>query len=193
MRKIVLLSVIFMSAFCLTGCINNQAINTLNESAKGLLEKGDAQGAVCRLESSLELDNTKYQTRYNLGVAYIQLGDLERAKENLERVIEMKSDYPDAYYSLGVAYENSAYNIINQVAQIALDSDVSDQNEDTALSDDKKENVIAELNEAIKYYNIYVEKSNDKESVEEVKNQIGNIQRTIEKYQVEAEDEESSN
>ena len=191
MRKIVLLSAIFMSAFCLTGCINNQAINTLNESAKGLLERGDAQGAVCRLESSLELDNTKYQTRYNLGVAYIQLGDLDRAKENLERVIEMKKDYVDAYYSLGVAHENTAYNIINKVAQVALDSDITEDNEDTALSDEEKENAISELNEAVKYYNIYIERSKDTEGVEEVKNQIGNIQKTIEKYQVESESEES--
>lgn len=188
MKKLILFSAIFMSAFCLTGCVNNQAVNTLNESAKALLEKGDAQGAVCRLESSLELDDTKYQTWYNLGVAYIEYGDLERAKENLEHVIEMKSDFADAYYSMAVVYENSAYSVINKKAQVALDLDEENQNEET-LSDEEREDSIFKLNEAIRYYDIYTEKSKDKESIEEVRNQIGNLQKTIEKYQINSEEE----
>ena len=182
MKKLSLFLSIICAAVLTTGCINNKAIQTLNDSAKALMEKGDSQGAVCRLESSLELDSTRYETRYNLGVAYISLNNLESAKENLEQVIKMKPDFSDAYYSLGVVHENLAYNILNKIAQIALDNEVQSEESETLLSDEEKEQAINELNEAIKYYNSYVEQSSDKEGVEEVQNQIGNIQKTIEKY-----------
>ena len=71
--------------------------------ANEFMQKGDYESAMNRLQASLDLDSTMYQTYYNLGVAAINAGKFEKAVEALEDGIKIKPDYSDFYYSLGVA------------------------------------------------------------------------------------------
>ena len=88
MKKLTLfLAILFVSVLC-SACINNIAIQELNNKAQELMQKGDIQGAISRLESSVDLDGTIFETRYNLGVAYISAQEFKKAQTQLEEAIE---------------------------------------------------------------------------------------------------------
>ena len=94
------------------------------------MQKGDYESAMSRLQASLDLDATMYQTYYNLGVAAINANKYEKAIEALESGIKINPDYADFYYSLGVA-------------QIGLADDIYEMAEvqETASADTEKDEV----------------------------------------------------
>lgn len=117
MKKILLLLTILFVSVITTACINNLAIQELNNKAAAYMDKGDTETAICRLKSSLDLDDEVFQTHYNLGVAYNSIGKYEEAVNELNKVISLKPDFVDAYYTVAVAKESLAdnlYDLINQ-------------------------------------------------------------------------------
>ena len=94
-----------------TACINNLAVQELNSKAVKYMDNGDSETAICRLKSSLDLDNEIYQTHYNLAVAYNNVGQYEEAIVELNKVLELKPDFYDAIYTLAVAKEAIAFKI----------------------------------------------------------------------------------
>ncbi len=184
MKKIIISS-IFCGLF-LTGCIDNSAIQKLNESAGKYLQQSEPSKAVCRLESSLELDPNIYETRYNLGVAYIELKDYKNAISNLDEALKLKNDSPNAYYTLGVAHEGLGYEILNKNSH----DDFAEGEADDfyqKLSDDEISEGVQALNQAINSYKTYLEKNPSADDKENVENQISSIENTIKKYQKEEE------
>ena len=109
MKKLVLLITILFVSVLTTACINNFAVQELNNKAKESLQNGDSETAICRLKSSLDLDSNMYETHYNLAVAYISAKKYDEAIESLSTVLKLKPDFSDAYYSLGVANEEKAF------------------------------------------------------------------------------------
>ena len=66
MKKfLVLVSILMASLFC-TACINNLAIQELNQMGKNYLDKGDYNNAISRFQSSVDLDENVFESRYNL-------------------------------------------------------------------------------------------------------------------------------
>ncbi len=120
MKKILLLTTILLVSVFSTSCINNAAIQTLNDNAQDFIQKGDYKSAISRLESSLDLDPNILETRYNLAVAYISDEQYDKAKDNLLEATLLKPEFADAQYSLGVTLEYIAYDILDG------DSDGSD-------------------------------------------------------------------
>lgn len=104
-------SVLFIAVVS-TACINNMAVQELNNKAAEYMQKGDYESAMNRLQASLDLDSTMYETYYNLGVAAINANKYEKAIEALEGGIKIKPDYADFYYSLGLAQTSLADEII---------------------------------------------------------------------------------
>ncbi|MCD8024991.1 MAG: tetratricopeptide repeat protein [Candidatus Gastranaerophilales bacterium] len=100
------------SFFC-SACINNFAVQELNQIGKEYLDKGEYDSAIARFQSCLDLDENIFETRYNLGVAYIGKKDYENAILNLKRAIELNPASGDAYYSLAVALEGDGVNLNN--------------------------------------------------------------------------------
>ena len=163
-----------------TACINNMAIKELNDKAESYLDKGDTEAAICRLKSSLDLDNEIYQTHYNLAVAYNTIGNYNGAIEEANKVLELKQDFFDAYYLIAVAKEAIAYEALGDAAEGEMPSleAISDFNTkaqdaiDTynkylvnvpnAIETDKINSKIAELNNKIKEYTEYYDKNFDK-------------------------------
>ena len=124
-------SVLFIAVIS-TACINNIAVQELNNKAAEYMEKGDYESAMDRLQASLDLDATMYETYYNLGIASINAKKYEKAIEAFEGGIKIKPDYSDFYYSLGLAQ--------NDLAEEILESSVSDQEEDID-QEPKKEDI----------------------------------------------------
>ena len=112
MKKIILLITILFISVISTACINNLAVQELNNKAKEYMEKGETEKAISRLRSSIDLDTSIFETHYNLGVALIQAKDYEEAVNALKNATNLKPDFADSYYSLAIAYEGLADGII---------------------------------------------------------------------------------
>ena len=187
MKKAILLGVILFVSIISTACINNFAVQELNNKAKVYLEKGDFDNAISRLKSSIDLDSTIFETHYNLGIAYTQAGKYSDAIETFKNAIKLKPDFADTYYSLGVAQENFAKGIIDGELNIEGQSKkekgeaLNESYINTAVNLTPEEHLkINELyTEAIFAYTKYLEKGKDVADKKDVESKIEylNIQK----------------
>lgn len=189
MKKLTLfLAILFVSVLC-SACINNIAIQELNNKAQEFMQKGDIQGAISRLESSVDLDGTIFETRYNLGVAYISAQEFKKAQTQLEEAIKIKPEFADSYYSLAVAKESDALKILeedenDQTNTEPQTAETQDGETDGLknISEEEAKYLVDTLNSSTELYKKYLElkpQSNDKEEVEA---QINYLEETISKY-----------
>ena len=191
-KALLLVSILTISVFS-TACINNFAVQELNNKAKVFMEQGDYTAAIERLKSSIDLDDTVFESHYNLAVAYTQAEDYLNAISAYEKAISLKSDFADAYYSLAVAQESlasaikSGEYIANETGNIVKAQD--DLNQDTVSVEDtedvelektlspeaqKAENDM--LTAALANYNKYLESAPEAGDAEDVKNKIKSIE-----------------
>lgn len=112
MKKALMIASVLFIAVISTACINNIAVQELNNKAAEYMQKGDYESAMNRLQASLDLDSTMYETYYNLGVAAVNAHKYDKAIEALEGGIKIKPDYPEFYYSLGIAQTELADEIL---------------------------------------------------------------------------------
>lgn len=183
MKKIILLITILFVSVISTACINNLAVQELNNKAKEYMEKGETDKAISRLRSSIDLDTSIFETHYNLGVALIQAKDYEEAITSLKNAVNLKPDFADSYYSLAIAYEGLADKIISGVDKESL---VSDENpiieEKINLTESQKIEVVELLNAAIHNYNQYLVKKPEEKNNGKVEEQINYINKQILEY-----------
>ncbi len=174
MKKILLLFTILSFSVITTACINNLAIKELNNKAESYLDKGDVQTAICRLKSSLDLDNEVFQTHYNLAVAYNSLGEYDASVEELNKTIELKPDFADAYYAMAIAKEALAYKIIEE-----------NQDENGNPLELTPE-LISEFNnsaaDTIETYNQYLAKKPNAQDTNQVNEKINELNQKIKEY-----------
>lgn len=107
MKKALLIASVLFIAVISTACINNIAVQELNNKAAEYMQKGDYESAMNRLQASIDLDSTMYETYYNLGIAATNAKKYNTAIEAFENGIKIKPSHSDFYYSLGIA--QSAY------------------------------------------------------------------------------------
>ena len=173
-KALLLLSILFVSVIS-TACINNFAVQELNSKAKSYLEEGDYKAAIERLKSSVDLDNTIFETHYNLAVAYTQAEDYANAIDSFKKAIELNPEAADSYYSLAVAQENLSIDLksgvvkLNDEGSLYKDDDFSDDYK----PDEKVLQMIESLQiDAAKNYKTYLEKSPDADDADEIKQKI---------------------
>ncbi len=185
MKRVLLLITILSVSVLTSACINNFAVKELNTKAESYLDKGDTETAICRLKSSLDLDDGIYQTHYNLAVAYNNINNYEGVLEESQKVLDINPEFYDAIYMMALAKEALAYKLIENVENpydLSLEqlsdfnnkaSDAIDtynkylENKVNATESDKINSKISELNAKIKEYTeVYDNKNN------EVQNQI---------------------
>lgn len=188
MKKIVLLITILFVSVLTTACINNLAVQELNNKAKEYLNNGDTEAAICRLKSSLDLDSNMYETHYNLAIAYIADKEYEDAIKSLKTALKLNPELVDAYYSLGVANEESAFNIINGTSEEKEDNEENEQPEKAIqttpkqLTDSDKKIICDKLTEAIENYNQYLSKKTDAQDKDKVNERINYLNSELKKY-----------
>ena len=179
MKKALMIVSVLVIAVISTACINNIAVQELNNKAAEFMQKGDYESAMNRLQASLDLDATMYETYYNLGVAAINAKKYEKAIEALEGGIKIKPDYAEFYYSLGVAQSDLADEINDEAAQNLQDDttqaqDINEQN--VVMEADKRTDAVEAKNKAkelkksaVENLNKYLEmkpQTDDKETIE---------------------------
>lgn len=167
MKKVLLLFTILIVSVMTTACINNLAIQELNNKAAAYMDKGDTETAICRLKSSLDLDTEIYQTHYNLAVAYNTIGNYEDSVVESKKVMELKPDFAEAYYTLAVAKETIAYQYINK--------EPDENGNQPELTLDEISNFNNTAQEAIDAYNEFLVKKVDAEETDAVNAKISEL------------------
>lgn len=174
MKKFLVLVCILTASLLCTACINNLAIQELNQMGKNYLDKGDYNNAIARFQSSVDLDENVFESRYNLGVAYIKKEDYKNAIEQLKHSIEINPNSPDAYYSLAVALE--AYGL-------QFEENLLDEENKKEYTEDEIKELLENVKEAVKMYEKYIELAPDAKDTETVKLHMEELNKTIEENQ----------
>lgn len=179
MKKVCLIASVLFVAVVSTACINNFAVQDLNNKAKAYADKGDYAQAIERLKSSIDLDPSVYETHYNLAVVYTKSEDYVNAVEEYKKVIELKPDMADSYFSLATAENNLAVDI--QQGKVRLNEDgtlFAPMGEDVAsdeLNDNEKSFVNELYDSAVANYEKYLELNPNAEDKNDVETQINKI------------------
>ena len=191
MKKAFLLASILFISVISTACINNFAVQELNNKAKEFMDKGDYVSAIERLKSSIDLDSSVFETQYNLAVAYTKAEDYSNAITAYDNAIKLNPDFPDSYYSLAVCEENLAKDIISGYVKVNDDDSIekveveensdleSGDKEEQKLSENAKKMIVSLLNDAVSDYGIYLDKSNTVDDREFVEKKIKELQQLI--------------
>lgn len=195
MKKAFLLVLILFMSVISTACINNLAVQELNNKAKTYLDSGDYENAISRLKSSIDLDGTIFETHYNLGIAYTQAEQYPQAVETFMDAIKLKPDFADTYYSLAVAQENYAKGIIDgSITEKGEKKEVKEENKEEnkeedseaakpkELTKEQKAEVSQILEDSIQSYSTYLEKGKDVADKQEVETKIEYLKGQLEKY-----------
>ena len=179
MKKVLLIASVLFVAVVSTACINNLAVQDLNNKAKMYADKGDYTQAIERLKSSIDLDPSVFETHYNLAVVYTQAEDYINAVEEYKKVIGMKPDMADSYYSLATAENNLAVDMMQGRVRTNVDETLyTPKAEDINFEEkikltDKEENLIKELKEsAVQNYEKYLELNPNAQDKADVEQQI---------------------
>jgi len=166
MKKTFLLATILLISVISTACINNFAVQELNNKAKDFMDKGDYVSAIERLKSSVDLDDTVFETQYNLAVAYTKAEDYVNAVKTYNAVININPDFADSYYSLAVCQENLLKDIVSKELVVNEDGSISkNELEDVAQVEPLSKVTLDKMNELVNdsklNYQIYLDKSGD--------------------------------
>ena len=186
MKKAIFIVTILFVAVISTACINNMAVQELNNAAKTYMDKGDYESAIDRLESSIELDANIYETHYNLGVAYISAKKYPQAIDALNKAIKINSKYANTYYTLAVAQENYADSLINQEEKVTeedgqLTATTSMADTYKNLPVNVKEQMIEGYLSSIANYKKYVEIVNSAQREDEINSHIADMEKVLSK------------
>lgn len=188
MKKALFLITILTVAVFSTACINNMAVQELNNKALDYMKKGDYENAISRFKSSADLDGSIFETQYNLAVAYTENEDYSDAIETFEKAIAIKNDYPALYYSMGVMYENYAKDLFagntkeqkEALEQREDEDDVTDDDGEYKLSDAEMQDVKKYYNESVSAYSKYLELSPTATDASDVNAKIDEINGKLE-------------
>lgn len=179
MKKVLLIASMLCVAVASTACINNLAVQDLNNKAQSYVEQGDYTQAIERLKSSLDLDSSIFETHYNLAVAYTKAEDYVNAVDEYKKALKIKSTVPDLYFSLATAENNLAVDL--EQGRVRMNDDGSlytpkaddiDFSQDYKLSDNAKQFVNELFDSAIQNYQKYLELNPDSKDKDSVESQI---------------------
>lgn len=179
MQKLLSILLLLFISVITTACINNFAVQELNNKAKEYLDKGDTQTAICRLKSSLDLDNTVFETHYNLGIAYLNAKEYDNAIKHFDETLNLKPDFPSVYFSKGVTYEEMYSELVDE------SSDDEENNKDNSTcqncQEENKESDIKLspselLSKSIENYKLYLENEKDASDYNDVNQKIKELE-----------------
>ena len=193
MKKAFLLATILLISVITTACINNFAVQELNNKAKTFMEQGDYISAIERLKSSVDLDDTVFETQYNLAVAYTKAEDYLNAIKTYNAASNLNPDFADLYYSRAVCEENLAKDILSGELLVEdngtiVKNDKKYEEEDSTVANSSKLSDIAvktlldSIDSAAADYQIYIDKSQNASDKGEINNKLEELKKLAESY-----------
>ncbi len=103
-----------LTSGCKADVVHQRSVAELNQKAQIMMQSGDYDGAVSRLEAAHDLDPAEPNTTYNLAVAYQVKGDYPRAIAIFNQLIEKPGpdnspmSAPQIHKAMGITYEAEA-------------------------------------------------------------------------------------
>ena len=185
MKKVILIASILFVAVASTACINNLAVQDLNNKAKVYADKGDYTQAIERLKSSIDLEPSIFETHYNLAIVYTQAEDYVNAVEEFKKVLSMKPNMADSYYSLATAQNNLAVDMKQGKVRLNVGGSLYTEKDDDAFEDkvkltENEEEYIEDLYEAsLENYKKYLELNPNASDKADVEAQIERIDEIV--------------
>ena len=185
-KALLLVSILFISVVS-TACINNFAVQELNNKAKAFIDQGDYTNAIERLKSSIDLDDTVFESHYNLAVAYTAAEDYPNAIEAYKKAIALNPDFADAYYSLAVAEEDYAADLAkgelkldNAGQPVKVKEEEIPDIDKLVLTPETLKLIDTLLEDAVKQYGLYLQTGVDIKDGDDVRQKIDelNLERT---------------
>lgn len=180
------ITMLVLSSFILVSCTNPN-VETLNTKAKLLMEKGDTDGAIARLESINDLNPNLSQNYYNLGIAYYKKQNYEKALNNLHNATKLDHKYTQAYKTIAIIHENIVTDTEEEFEQLKETKKRTKEVKEKEL--ELIINITNNLQKAIFAYTYYTEYIDNKEKkkntlnlIEELKQDIKNYNQKIKKY-----------
>ncbi len=177
---------IILSSFMLVSCTNID-VQTLNTKATFLMQQGDVDGAIARLESINDLNPNLPQNHYNLGVAYYKKQNYEKALNSLQNATKLDHKYTQAYNTIAIIHENIVTDAEDEFEQLKKTKSRTKKIKEQELELIIK--ITNNLQKAIFAYTSYAEYTDDKEKkkstknlIEELKQDILNYNKEIKKY-----------
>ena len=127
-EKTGLIMAILISTVLTTSCdknlsLSNPDVEKLSQKAEKLMQEGDFQGAIGRLESINDLNPNLAKNHYNLGIAYYKNDQYEKAVNSLKKAIDLDKNLKDAYYTLAVIHEEIALREVEKLEKTAGDKE----------------------------------------------------------------------
>lgn len=153
MKRIISFLIILTVAILCSACINTIAVQELNKKASELMEKGDYQGAIARLQASLDLDDSIFQTRYNLAIAYLKNNQCQKALDEISKTTSMPDRSDEVYYIIGASNNCLADEVYNKTLEDGTKEKIEFQNKaDEELAREKFIQYLQEANSAFGKY-----------------------------------------
>jgi tetratricopeptide (TPR) repeat protein len=121
-----LLAALTAGLFLLGGCqqdvVHQRSIAELTQKAQSLMQAGDYNGAVARLEAAYDLQPNETKTMYNLAIAYQMQGSYDKALSLFSQLQDKPGmDKAQLQKNMGITYEAKAD---------ALEAEIHEQEED---------------------------------------------------------------
>ena len=188
MKKAFLLLCILSISVITTACINNFAVQELNNKAMTMLDEGNYDEAIARLKSSIELDDSVFESHYNLAVAYTKAENYAEAMKCYQKAINLKPNFADSYYSLAVTEENLAIDLNaglvvidenGELQKAKQSKDEEDEKVDVILTEAEKNYIKTLQQDAIKNYNLYLSKAGKVDNTDEIQKRISELETKI--------------
>ena len=166
MKKALLIASVLFIAVISTACINNIAVQELNNKAAEYMQKGDYEAAVNRLQASIDLDSSMYETYYNLGIAATRAKKYDVAIEAFENGLKIKPDFADLYCALATAQIEAA--------------ELLDEKEDIDIKE--KMTIVKFKHEALNNLKLYLDKEPDAKDKEDIEGIVAELEQYLDNH-----------
>lgn len=116
-----------VTVMAFSGCkqedlIHQKSMSELNIKAQQMLQAGDVNGAVSRLEAAHDLSPDEPNTSLNLAIAYQMQGNHDKAIELFQGLLNKPGqDQGELYKNLGITYEAKADALDAKKRELAED------------------------------------------------------------------------
>lgn len=115
-----LLATLALFSGCQKDVVHQRSIAELNQKAQVMMQSGDVDGAIARLEAAHDLEPDEPNTMHNLAIAYQTKGDYDKAIPLFTQLMDKPGmDKAELYKALGVTYEAKADQLAGQAKEAA--------------------------------------------------------------------------
>lgn len=118
---------VVVGLFLLPACnqediVHQKSLAELNQKAQQMLQAGDVNGAVARLEAAHDLSPNEDNTTFNLAIAYQMQGSHDKAIVLFQQLLAKPGqDQGELYKNLGITYEAKADGLDSAARELEKD------------------------------------------------------------------------